>query len=74
MVQGDTLFLNSKYADTMLMWKAYASGDAVMSSPDATLVTDIINFDRNIQEVFTIHLEQLPTKTILEKQFRQVLC
>jgi hypothetical protein len=30
--------------------KAYASGDAVMSSPDATLVTDIINFDRNIQE------------------------
>jgi hypothetical protein len=27
-------------------------GDAVMSSPDATLVTEIINFDRNIQEVF----------------------
>jgi hypothetical protein len=23
-----------------------------MSSPDATLVTEIINFDRNIQEVF----------------------
>jgi hypothetical protein len=25
-----------------------------MSSPDATLVTEIINFDRNIQEFFMI--------------------
>ncbi|MFV8333842.1 OstA-like protein [Flavobacterium sp. GSP14] len=53
MVQGDTLFLNSKYAEyNGNVKKAYASGDAVMSSPDATLVTEIINFDRNIQEVF----------------------
>jgi hypothetical protein len=36
-----------------------------MSSPDATLVTEIINFDRNIQEVFMILLEPLPIKTIL---------
>jgi lipopolysaccharide export system protein LptA len=53
MVQGDTLFLNSKYAEyNGNLKKAYASGDAVMSSPDATLETEIINFDRNIQEVF----------------------
>ncbi|CAM4040773.1 OstA-like protein [Flavobacterium weaverense] len=53
MVQGDTLFLNSKYAEyNGNLKKAYASGDAVMSSPDATLVTEIINFDRNTQEAF----------------------
>jgi len=53
MVQGDTLFLNSKYAEyNGNLKKAYASGDAIMSSPDATLETEIINFDRNIQEVF----------------------
>jgi hypothetical protein len=39
-------------------------GDAVMSSPDATLVTEIINFDRNIQ-VFYDTPEPLPIKTIL---------
>ena len=53
MVQGDTLFLNSKYAEyNGNVKKAYASGDAVMSSPDATLETEIINFDRNTQEVY----------------------
>ena len=53
MVQGDTLFLNSKYAEyNGNLKKAYASGDAIMSSPDATLQTEIINFDRNIQEVY----------------------
>lgn len=53
MVQGDTLFLNSKYAEyNGNLKKAYASGEAVMSSPDATLTTEIINFDRNTQEVF----------------------
>jgi lipopolysaccharide assembly outer membrane protein LptD (OstA) len=53
MVQGDTLFLNSKYAEyNGNLKKAFASGDAVMSSPDATLETEVINFDRNIQEVF----------------------
>ncbi|UTN06734.1 OstA-like protein [Flavobacterium bizetiae] len=53
LVQGDTLFLNSKYAEySGNSKKAFATGDAVMSSPDATLRTDTINFDRNIQQVF----------------------
>ncbi|WP_394344696.1 OstA-like protein [Flavobacterium restrictum] len=53
LVQGDTLFLNSKYAEyNGNMKKAFATGNAVMTSPDATLVTDTINFDRNTQEVF----------------------
>jgi lipopolysaccharide assembly outer membrane protein LptD (OstA) len=48
LVQGDTLFLNSKYAEySGNVKKAFATGDAVMSSPEATLVTDTINFDRN---------------------------
>lgn len=52
-VQGDTLFLNSKYAEyNGNVKKAFATGEAVMNSPDATLVTDTINFDRNTQEVF----------------------
>jgi lipopolysaccharide export system protein LptA len=53
LVQGDTLFLNSKYAEySGNSKKAFATGDAVMSSPDATLRTDTINFDRNVQQVF----------------------
>ncbi|MEZ0181430.1 OstA-like protein [Flavobacterium oncorhynchi] len=53
LVQGDTLFLNSKYAEySGNIKKAFATGNAVMTSPDATLQTDTINFDRNIQEVF----------------------
>lgn len=53
LVQGDTLFLNSKYAEySGNSKKAFATGDAVMSSPDAILRTDTINFDRNIQQVF----------------------
>ena len=53
LVQGDTLFLNSKYAEyNGNMKRAFASGDAYMSSPDATLTTDTINFDRNTQEAY----------------------
>jgi lipopolysaccharide export system protein LptA len=53
LVQGDTLSLNSKYAEyNGNVKKAFATGNAVMSSPDATLATDTINFDRNTQEVF----------------------
>ncbi|MEO8253436.1 MAG: OstA-like protein [Flavobacterium sp.] len=53
LVQGDTLYLNSKYAEyNGNVKKAMATGDAVMTSPDATLATDTINFDRNTQEVF----------------------
>ncbi|AYN03483.1 OstA-like protein [Flavobacterium sp. 140616W15] len=52
-VQGDTLFLNSKYAEYSGNFKkAFATGNPVMSSPDATLQTDTINFDRNVQEVY----------------------
>jgi lipopolysaccharide export system protein LptA len=53
LVQGDTLYLNSKYAEyNGNMKQAYATGDAVMSSPESTLVTDTINFNRNTQEVY----------------------
>jgi lipopolysaccharide assembly outer membrane protein LptD (OstA) len=53
LVQGDTLYLNSKYAEyNGNIKKAFATGDAKMRSPQSTLVTDTINFDRNIQEVF----------------------
>ena len=53
LVQGDTLFLNSKYAEySGNEKKAFATGNAVLTSPDATLQTDTINFDRNTQEAF----------------------
>lgn len=53
LVQGDTLYLNSNYAEySGELKEAFATGNAVMSSPDATLATDTINFDRNTQEVF----------------------
>lgn len=53
MVQGDTLFLNSKYAEyNGKVRQAYATGNVVMRSPESTLVTDTINFDRNSQEAF----------------------
>ncbi|WP_348798938.1 OstA-like protein [Flavobacterium adhaerens] len=53
LVQGDTLYLNSNYAEySGELKKAFATGNAIMSSPDTTLSTDTINFDRNTQEVF----------------------
>ncbi len=53
MVQGDTLFLNSKYAEyNGNVKQAYATGSVIMRSPESTLVTDTINFDRNKQEAF----------------------
>ncbi|HNP31959.1 MAG TPA: OstA-like protein [Flavobacterium sp.] len=53
MVQGDTLFLNSKYAEyNGEVRKAFATGNVIMRSPESTLVTDTINFDRNTQEAF----------------------
>ena len=53
MVQGDTLFLNSKYAEyNGEAKKAYATGNVLMRSPESTLVTDTINFDRNSQQAF----------------------
>lgn len=53
MVQGDTLYLNSKYAEySGNEKKAFATGNPVMRSPDMSLTTDTINFDRNKQEAY----------------------
>jgi lipopolysaccharide export system protein LptA len=53
MVQGDTLFLNSQYAEySGNEKKAFATGKPVLRSPDMTLTTDTINFDRSTQQVF----------------------
>lgn len=52
-VQGDTLYLNSKYAEySGNEKKAFATGSPVLHSPDMTLTTDTINFDRNSQQAF----------------------
>ena len=52
-VQGDTLFMNSKYAEYNGNTKfAYATGDVVMRDPKMTLATDTINFDRNSQQAY----------------------
>lgn len=53
MVQGDTLYLNSQYAEySGNEKKAYATGKPVLRTPDMTLTTDTINFDRNSQQAF----------------------
>ncbi|SFA69573.1 OstA-like protein [Flavobacterium swingsii] len=53
MVQGDTLFMNSKYAEYNGNTKfAYATGDVVLRDPKMTLATDTINFDRNSQQAY----------------------
>jgi lipopolysaccharide export system protein LptA len=53
LVQGDTLYLNSKYAEyNGNLKQAFATGDAVMRSPESTIKTDTINFNRNSQEIY----------------------
>ena len=53
MIQGDTLTMNSKYAEYNGDTKfAMATGNVVMRDPKMTLTTDTINFDRNLQEAF----------------------
>ena len=53
MVQGDTLFLNSKYAEyNGNIKQAFATGEVSMRSPETSLVTDTLNFDRVKQEAF----------------------
>ena len=53
MIQGDTLFMNSKYAEYNGNSKfAFATGDVIMRDPKMTLATDTINFDRNSQEAY----------------------
>ena len=52
-VQGDTLFLNSKYAEyNGNVKQAYATGNVVLTSPDMRLVTDTLNFDRVSQQAY----------------------
>ena len=53
MNQGDTIFMDSRYAEYNGNKKfAYATGGVNMRSPDMKLVTDTINFDRNLQQAF----------------------
>jgi lipopolysaccharide export system protein LptA len=53
MVQGDTLFMSSKYAEyNGNVKQAFATGNVNLRSPDMTLVTDTLNFDRNIQQAW----------------------
>lgn len=53
LVQGDTLFMNSKYAEYNGDTKfAFATGDVIMRDPKMTLATDTINFNRNSQEAY----------------------
>lgn len=48
MNQGDTLFLNSKYAEyNAINGFAYAEGDVLVRSPDSTIETDTLRFNRN---------------------------
>jgi len=53
MVQGDTLYLNSKYAEyNGNVKQAFATGNVVMRSPESNMVTDTIYFDRVKQEAY----------------------
>jgi lipopolysaccharide export system protein LptA len=52
-IQGDTLTMISKYAEyNGNIKQAYATGDVILKSPDMSLVTDTLNFNRNSQEAF----------------------
>jgi lipopolysaccharide export system protein LptA len=54
-IQGDTLYLNSNYAEyngNLKQAFACGAGGATMRSPEMSLVTDTINFDRNKQEAY----------------------
>lgn len=53
MIQGDTIFLNSKYAEYNGNNKlAFAAGEVLLRSPEMTLETDTLNLDRNSQRAF----------------------
>jgi lipopolysaccharide export system protein LptA len=70
MIQGDTLTMNSKYAEYNGNTKfAFATGDVVMRDPKMTLATDTINFDRNSQEAYynTSGTVQDPENTLTSK-------
>lgn len=49
--QGDTIFMNSRYAEyNGKIEFAFATGDVSLRSPESTLVTDTIYFDKKNQE------------------------
>ncbi|MCR9181359.1 MAG: OstA-like protein [Flavobacteriaceae bacterium] len=51
--QGDTMTLNSQYAEYNGNTKfAFASGDVILKEPNSTLTTDTLYFDRNKQQGF----------------------
>lgn len=51
--QGDSITMTSKYAEYNGNQKfAFATGDVVLRSPESTLTTDTINFDRSIQQAY----------------------
>lgn len=53
LVQGDTIFMNSRYAEYNGNREiAYATGDVNLRSPSSNLTTDTIYFDRKVQEAF----------------------
>lgn len=53
MVQGDTLYLNGKYAEyNGNVKQAFATGNVSLTSPEMSLVTDTIYFDRVKQEAY----------------------
>ena len=49
--QGDTIFLNSRYAEyDAKIELAFATGEVSMRSPESTLVTDTVYFDKKNQQ------------------------
>jgi lipopolysaccharide export system protein LptA len=51
--QGDTLNMTSKYAEyNGNIKQAYATGNVVLQSPEMSMVTDTLNFDRKSQEAY----------------------
>jgi hypothetical protein len=53
MIQGDTLFMNSKYAEyNGNVKQAYATGKVNLRSPEMNLATDTLRFDRNSQQAY----------------------
>lgn len=53
MIQGDTLFMNSKYAEyNGNVKQAYATGKVNLRSPEMNLATDTLRFDRNNQQAY----------------------
>jgi hypothetical protein len=54
MVQGDTLFLNSKYAEYNGNVKSICGGRGFYEFTDATLETDTINFDQEYSGIIAL--------------------